>query len=363
MREISLQEAEDILYGACILGAGGGGSLEEGLKLVRNIYERGQSIRIVTVDEIKDDWLIVSPYYVGSVAPPSEEVMDKLRGLKELPGNPSVFAAEALQNHLGKDVDAICATELGGNTAWAMDVAATMQLPLVDGDPAGRAVPDLAHTTFNVHGASITPFALASRYGDHIIVESVVNHDRADQIARSFAMVSGNIAGICDHPLDGKRFREYIIPDTLSRAGSIGYARRVGQQNDPIASILKEADARLLTNGVIIDSEWHDANGFIEGTILIKDSQTQETWTIWFRNENMIARKGDELISIIPTIISILDCQNGDPILNPQCQTGMKVAVITFPSPKIWTTKEGLAIFGPTYIGMDNQDYGRTVKK
>lgn len=363
MRDISLQEAEDILYGACILGAGGGGSLEEGLQLVRNIYERGQSIRIVSVDEIEDDWLVVSPYYVGSVAPPSEEIVEKLKGLKEVPGNPSVFATKALQDHLGKNVNAICATELGGNTAWAMDVAAAMQLPLVDGDPAGRAVPDLAHTTFNVHGASITPFALASRYGDHVIVEAVVNHDRADQIARSFAMISGNFSGICDHPLDGKRFKEYIIPNTLSRAGSIGHARRTGLAYDPVAAIVRETDARLLTMGAIVESEWQDANGFIEGIIVVEDNDTKDTWNIWYRNENMFVKNGNELISVIPTIISILNRETGEPILNPQCRKGMEVAVVTFPSPDIWTTKEGLEVFGPKYIGMENKDFESTVKK
>lgn len=358
MRTLTLQQAEDLLYGACMRGAGGGGSLTEGLALIRAIYERGQVVQMIDVAEIEDDWLIVSPYYVGSVAPPSKEVVEKLRGLQQLEGNPSVFATRALEAHLKQEVKAICATELGGNTAWAMDVAATMQLPLVDGDPAGRAVPDLAHTTFNVHGASITPFALANRYGDSLIVESVVNHDRADQIARSFAAVSGNFSGICDHPLDGKRFKQYIIPHTLSQSEQLGRARReaVKQQQAVIEEVSKQQGAQLLVEGTVIEADWQDATGFIEGNIVIEQKGTKEHFAIWFRNENMYVKQNGELISIVPEIISILDTETGQPILNPTCAPGMQVAVVNFASPEVWAN-EGIDIFGPSYCGMTNEDF------
>lgn len=360
MRELTLQQAEDLLYGACMRGAGGGGSLTEGLELVRAIYERGQFVQLISVEEIEDDWLIVSPYYVGSMAPPSDVVKSKLQHLQVLDGNPSVFATKALEKHLNQQVKAICATELGGNTAWAIDVAATMQLPLVDGDPAGRAVPDLAHTTFNVFNASITPFALANRYGDSLIVESVVDHDRADQIARSFATISGNFSGICDHPLNGEKFKKYIIKGTLSESEQLGKLRR--ENNCPIDIIAQQENVTLFVKGEVIQSEWKDAMGFIEGIIVVESSADKEKYTIWFRNENMYLKKNDELISIAPEIISILHADTGEPILNPYCEIGMKVAIVNFRAPDIWAN-EGINIFGPTYFGMRNEQFYEIQKK
>ncbi|WP_342514644.1 DUF917 domain-containing protein [Sporosarcina sp. FSL K6-1522] len=362
MRILSLQEAEDILYGACIHGAGGGGSLKEGLALLKAIYERGQQIKLISLDEVEDAWLIVSPYYVGSVAPPTAEAALKLEGLEVMEGNPSVFATLALQKHLKQEIKAICATELGGNTAWAMDVAAQLNLPIIDADPAGRAVPDLAHTTFNVFGASITPFALANRYGDSLVVESVVNHDRADQIARSFASVSGNFSGICDHPLQGDRFKEIVIDKTLTKSEQLGRARReaLEQQKSPIQALLTKPNVTLITEGTVIQSDWRDATGFIEGDFVVEPfghTNEAEHFSIWFRNENMYIKKDEQLISIIPDVITVLDFETGEPILNPTCKVGEKVAIVNISSPEIWTTEQGLEVFGPNYIGMSNEDY------
>lgn len=363
IKKINQQEAEDILYGACILGAGGGGSLTEGLSLINQIYETGRTVRIVSVNDVEDDWLIVSPYYVGSAAPLTEEAKQKLSALSLKEGNPSVFATIALEQYLGRRAEGLCATELGGNTAWAMDVAANLDIPLIDGDPAGRAVPDLAHTSFNVHGASITPLALVNRYGEQLIVQRVASYERADQIARGFAIASGNFSGICDHPLEGKRFKEIVIPGTLGRAQIIGKARReaLESKENPISALVDADNGRIITEGVVVHAAWKDVNGFIEGKVEIASRLSNKSYIVDFRNENMTVECEEKLIGIIPDIFTILDASTGLPILNPSCQEGMKVVLAKFTSPDIWTTPEGIAIFGPRYIGRKDQEYFETL--
>lgn len=158
----------------------------------------------------------------GSVAPPSDEIRHRLALLTELPDEVSTLAARALQDYLGKPIQAVIATELGGNTSCAIETAIRLNVPLIHEDPAGRAVPDLAHTIFHIFDVSISPFALANRYGDTVIVQHAVNHDRAEQIARSFATISGNLAGVCDHPIDGSRLKQSVIPNTLTLAERVG---------------------------------------------------------------------------------------------------------------------------------------------
>lgn len=360
MRMLSLQEVEDMLYGACIFGTGGGGSLTEGLELVRRLYAEGKSVSMIALDEVKDDWLIASPYYVGSVAPPSDEVKQRLAGLPVLPDEVSLLAARALQAYLGKKIEAVIATELGGNTACAIETAMSLQVPLVDADPAGRAVPDLAHTTFHIYDVSISPFALANRFGDTLIVQHAVNHDRAEQIARSFASISGNLAGVCDHPVTGERLKTSVIAGTLSKSQQVGRAmREVREQGTiPAQAIVAAGGGTHLFHGVIRGATWKDVGGFIEGDVLIESSRQGELpLSIWFRNEYMTAKKGEELLSIIPELITILDHKTGEPILNPSCEAGMVVDVVTFPAPVDWETEKGLSIFGPEYIGMDRQAY------
>lgn len=359
LRTLQLQEAEDILYGACIYGTGGGGSLSEGLEIIKNIYRNGKEIKLIALEDVKDHWLVASPYYVGSVAPPSDEIVQKLKGLKPVKENVSTIATRILQKNLREEIKCICATELGGNTAWAMEVAASLDIPLVDADPAGRAVPDLAQTTFNIFDVSIAPFALANRYGDTLVVETAASHDRAEAIARTFATISGNYSGICDHPVKGEKFRTSVIEGTISKAQAVGRAMRLANEDgvNPIETITLAGDGKILFKGTVSEASWEDVGGFIEGIINIKSDNLKNEMSVWFRNENMTARIADKIVSIIPELIIILDYQTGKPLLNPSCKAGMEVAVLSFPAPTIWETDKGLSIFGPEYIGMEKKDY------
>ncbi|MGO0063546.1 DUF917 domain-containing protein [Brevibacillus fluminis] len=362
MRTITLQELEDMLHGACIYGTGGGGSLTEALEVVRNMYAQGKKVELVSLDEVGDDWMVASPYYVGSVSPRAEEIVKRFAHLPVMPEEVPTLAYRALEKYLGKPIQAVMATELGGNTACAMETAASIGIPLVDADPAGRAVPDLAHTTFNVFGVSIAPFALSNRYGDTMIVTNVVDHSHAEMIARGFAIQCGNLAGVCDHPVDGKRLKQSVIKGTLTQAERVGRAMRLANEEgrDPIEAIVAAGGGQLLMKGIVREADWQDVKGFTEGNVLI-DPQAgvadQEPLALWYRNEHMTAKRGGKLLSIIPELIAIVDGKTGMPILNPDCQPGMEVAVITFPAPAAWESDRGLSIFGPEYIGMPRHTY------
>ncbi|UFJ40774.1 DUF917 domain-containing protein [Brevibacillus humidisoli] len=363
MRTLTLQEVEDMLHGAAIYGTGGGGSLEEALQVVRTMYAAGKRVKLAGLDEIGDDWLIASPYYVGSVAPPDPEVVKRFAELPVTADEVPTTALRALQAYLGRPIQAVIATELGGNTACAMETAASQDIPLVDADPAGRAVPDLAHSTFHVHGVSIAPFALASRYGDTAVVTAVVNHAHAEMIARNFAILFGNTAGVCDHPVDGRRLKQSVIAGTLTQAERVGRAMRLANERgeSPTEAILAAVEgSRSLIDGVIREADWQDVKGFTEGQVVIEPSDAEQgelPVTLWFRNEHMIARRGEQILSIIPELITVLDQKTGMPILNPDCTPGMEVTVVTFPAPAAWESDKGLSIFGPEYIGMSRQTY------
>jgi DUF917 family protein len=144
------------------------------------------------------------------------------------------------------------------------------------------------------------------------------------------------------------------IPNTLTLAERVGRARRLGLEEirSPIENIVLAGNGKLLIEGTVLEATWKDVGGFIEGTVIVGEIDHPTTpLTLWFRNEFMIARRGEEIISVIPELISVLDRHTGIPILNPSCQTGMEVAVITLPSPAYWESEKGLSIFGPKYIG------------
>ncbi|MDF2684406.1 MAG: hypothetical protein K0R47_5596, partial [Brevibacillus sp.] len=56
-------------------------------------------------------------------------------------------------------------------------------------------------------------------------------------------------------------------------------------------------------------------------------------------------------------LLTILHHETGEPLLNPSCEAGMIVDVVTFPAPSAWESEKGLSIFGPEYIGLDRSTY------
>jgi len=71
----SIEEAEDLVHGCCFMGTGGGGGPEIGLDLLRKTLEEGQKIKLTDPNNLPDDAWICTGAFVGSIAPPSEEML------------------------------------------------------------------------------------------------------------------------------------------------------------------------------------------------------------------------------------------------------------------------------------------------
>ena len=68
MQELTHQDLIDILGGAAILGAGGGGDLSEGLDMIEQALNAGKRFRLVSVDDVPDDAIICTPYMLGAIS-------------------------------------------------------------------------------------------------------------------------------------------------------------------------------------------------------------------------------------------------------------------------------------------------------
>ncbi|MEM2724825.1 MAG: DUF917 family protein, partial [Candidatus Nezhaarchaeales archaeon] len=55
MRTLSINDLKDIVVGATFLGSGGGGSPENGLKLVEAIANVTKEIKLASPDEVADN--------------------------------------------------------------------------------------------------------------------------------------------------------------------------------------------------------------------------------------------------------------------------------------------------------------------
>lgn len=355
MRELNEQDMIDVLYGCTVLGTGGGGPLEEGLALMEKHFEKGETLKLISLEELPDDEYVVTPYGCG--APCGGGKNPKFDGLEISEVASSVLAMEALESALGKKIYAVGSTELGGaNTAEALHAALEMGVPLIDADPAGRSVPELQHSTYYVKDVPIFPMGVATKFGEKIVIQNVQGDLRAEDIVRAIAVASDNMVGVADHANVGKVIKESLIPDMITYAQEIGVILRETKAagGDVAKAIVDAKEGKILFKGSVTDFPWETREGFNFGEIHLKgeDDFDGESYKIWLKNENIISYRNGEIDVTAPDLICMIS-EDGEPITTPNFEIGQTMTVIALPSPEIWTTPEGLACFGPKHFGFD----------
>ena len=357
MRILSKQDVVDIIYGCTVLGTGGGGSLEGGLDIVASDFEAGRKFILAELDEIPDDEYVACPYVCGSVSPLTPEEEERYKDLPSMDVTEAVRAFQAMEEYLGKPFFGIISTELGGeNTADAFHVAALMNKPIINADPAGRSVPELQHSTFYINNVPITPMAVATPFGDTAIINNVVNDFRAEALVRAMACVSKNMIGVVDHPTTGAVLKKSVIPGAITYALEVGKKLRLANEEgrDPAEDIAQACGGKVLFRGMVSDFQWDTVDGFTVGDVTLngKDGFEGHTYKIWFKNEHIVSYR-DGLVDVtVPDLICVID-KEGRPVTNPFYEKGMDLVVFALPAPKEWTTDRGLAVFGPRSFGFD----------
>lgn len=330
------------------MGTGGGGSPRRGLELLYDDLEAGRPFRVITVDEVPDEAWVASPYMCGSVSPEGESSSGVAECLR---------AFEALEAFLGVQFHATVATEIGGgNTAVALSVAARKGIPILDADPAGRSVPELEHSTFAVYGVPIAPLSVATPRGDLIILKEVASDERAEELVRSVAVLSGNRAGVTDHPLKGRELKRVLIPGTITRALTVGRIVREALEvgGDPTMTLAEKGGGYPLFQGEVVKHSWEIREGFTVGEIHLEGQGDYHghTYRIWYKNEHIVSWFDGEPDVMAPDLICVLDLHTGEAITNPNCLEGREVGVVGFPAPEVWRSERGLELLGPGHFGL-----------
>lgn len=181
MRKLYEQDIIEILYGATLLGAGGGGSLKQGLGMLDGLKKDGNAIEVdlLDLDEIGDNEYAAVVCGLGSP-------VAMLDPSKPAFGPDAVHAFKAFQKAFiaeGKEVKYLQSGEMGGfNTFTPMLVAIlsdkdpAKRIKMVDVDCNGRACPELNTTLTAYWNHPPKPMGLGSLHGDEVAVYPVSDH-------------------------------------------------------------------------------------------------------------------------------------------------------------------------------------------
>jgi DUF917 family protein len=79
--------------------------------------------------------------------------------------------------------------------------------------------------------------------------------------------------------------------------------------------------------------------------------------TIDFQNENLIARRGDEILATVPDLITLVDAESAEPTTTEVVRYGLRVCVLGIPAPELLKTAAGLRVVGPAAFGYPGIPY------
>ena len=358
MRVLTRDDLMNILLGCTILGTGGGGSLEEGIQNINEALEAGKSFRLVGFDELDPGAIIGTPYACGAISPLTDEEKRKYARLKETEESMYLLNMKQLESFLGREVSAVISTELGGgNTATAFYVAAMTDRLIVDGDPAGRSVPALQHSTYYLKGVPMCPMAVMNEFGEGAVFTNVFDDERGEDLVRALAVVSRNTIAVMDHVNTAAVLKDAVIRGAISHAESVGRAfleaKAAGE--DYVAAVAEAGAGREMFRGVVTESSFETRDGYTFGDTVVEGSGTWagHTLHIWYQNENIISWLDGSPYVTVPDLICFFNLDEAMPQLNPYAKVGEHAAFVALPAPEEWTCERGLEIFGPRSFGYD----------
>ena len=340
MKTLDKNQIMSLAYGASFLSTGGGGTISAGLNLVWPDIESGINFKLASFDEFEADDLVVSPYYVGAVgqSSSSHRTTDTALG-----------ATRLLTSYIDRKLIGIIAAELGGfATLGALHVAGLEGVPLVDGDAAGRAAPDLQCSMFYVSGLKMTPFSVFTQQKDQLIVKEISSDGQAELIVRGIASVIGSSVGICDHPGKVGDIKSASIWNTISKSIDIGKIITKGSVED----LLKFGVVHKLFRGVLKSSKYEILEGFTYGNYILEGTEefTGKKMKIWYKNENLMSWIDEKVYVTSPDLITITSIDL-IPTSNPIKEEGAEYFVFGLPSDPKWRTVKGLEVMSPKFFG------------
>jgi DUF917 family protein len=361
------EDVRDLIRGLTLLGTGGGGRPDVGLELLLPHVEGGRTLGWRPARSVDDDAWVCSVFGMGSIAPTAPLTVAERTALGYpsdwLVPQPMVRAVEELVAYTGRRIAAIVPFELGaGNTANPIDVACRLGLDLIDGDCAGRAIPELSQTTAALAGIPFTPGAIADPWGNVLIMKEVASPEVAERLGKMISVATKlpDMKAACAHAgflMRGRELKSIVVEGGVSRALAVGRAIReaVARADDPVAAAAVALDGWVLFSGRVVGKEWQSRDGYMFGTTTLEGAGPDRghTLRIWFKNENHVAWRDGGAWVVSPDLIMVMDAASGEPYTNTALAEGASIGVVGARADAKLRTHRATASLGPRHYGYD----------
>lgn len=317
-----------LVLGGAVLGGGGGGSLTDGRHLADAALDLGQP-RLVALDALADDDLIVTVSAVGAPADPDRHV------------EPADHV-EALQR-LGALVPSPIAGVISSENGAASSVNGFVQsaatgVPVVDAPADGRAHPTGIMGSMGLDAVPGYRSRQVALGGDPargrritLVVEAPLA--RADRLVRQAAVEAGGMVAVARNPVEAGYVRTHGAPRALTEAARLG---RAASQALPHGAA-RVADALLaafgagevLAEAAVRALERQTEGGYDVGRLEVGPLEV----TFW--NEYMTVEQHGRRLATFPDLIVTLDRDTGLPLGSADLEAGRTVLLVVVPKDRL----------------------------
>ena len=326
---ISLDNLLQLSKGVGVLGSGGGGDVNELLPLVREGLLRHGAVKLLSLDDISDDDWVATIELIGAPIPYDQRTELNRVNLQHV--------IEYAIAQSGKDIKAIMPVEIGGsNSLTPLCVAGRLQLPLIDGDLLGRALPEIPMISTNLFDIMPNSAYIADPVGEVVTTLICSSYEELEVKARAQAMTHSTFAAVLiPLMLTGRQVKLACIKGSYSRALEIGCCTSIEE-------LCYSLGATIHIKGVVKERNYAIKKGFLVGNLIISNDAGKNI-SISVKNEYLEITSDEIPLAKAPDIITLLD-DSVQPLLSDQVKVGASVVCISFKGPAIWYTPKGLEL-------------------
>lgn len=347
---------DDFALGASLLGSGGGGDPYLGKLLAKQALSQVGRVRLANIHEFDDDALVTMIGFIGVPTIFSEKISINEKCFQ---------AVDYLQEKTGKKIAAFVAGEIGGvNSLSPILTAASYNLPVIDADMTGRALPHVNMITPNIYNVPIGPAVFANEKGRYEFLE-VDDMKALEHEARRITMQMGGVCFACLGLMTIKSIREVAIAGTVNAAIQLGNSIHQARylMHDPVQHVKSffqsslYGAAKILFDGKIVDLYRRERSGFVRGHVHLQSLRGDDEMEVMFQNEYLLANINHCAVATVPDLICILDRETAEPITVEALRYGQRVKVLAVRAPPMMRTAQALNVVGPQVFGFDAPYY------
>ncbi|MGZ4968498.1 MAG: DUF917 domain-containing protein [Methylobacter sp.] len=324
--QLTKKDISYIVHGACFLASGGGGSIGLALLFMDKMINDADVMHYVNPDNLKANKNIA---FVAGLGSP-----DKVfEGFGQTASLNAFLEMDKYLAHSGQDpLGYLIPVEMGAiNTLVPFIISARKGIEIINGDPCGRAMPELSMTLFNINKLPINPVILTSdtdelgHYQKAIV--QVTGAIDAENQARHFAKSNNSTAGLACYPMQGADLNCSILSDknwakfnqwTVGLAWNLGRNMIRSRNYNKFLAFLSSFSviSYTLFEGIISNKEEREISGFDAGKITV--SNQDETFFIYYKNESLLAWNATKkcYVAMGPDSISFLAKKDAQPLSN-----------------------------------------------